>query len=126
MNKQKSNRFYLQQAHRYFRQAKHYYNSGDLQQASEKLWGCAASAIKAVAEKKGWEHNGHRQLFRIVQKLSSQSKDKEIIRLFHTANSLHTNFYEGWMQKEHVEVGYQEVAALLQRLETLISKVAEK
>ena len=32
---------------------------GDLRQASEKGWGAAAQMVKAVAERRGWRHDGH-------------------------------------------------------------------
>ena len=32
---------------------------GELEEASNKVWGAAAHAIKAVAERRGWEHYAH-------------------------------------------------------------------
>ena len=32
---------------------------GELEEASNKLWGAAAHAIKAIAESRGWEHHAH-------------------------------------------------------------------
>ena len=33
--------------------------AGDLLQASEKLWGAAAQALKSVAERRGLKHDAH-------------------------------------------------------------------
>jgi hypothetical protein len=32
---------------------------GELEEASNKVWGAAAHAIKAVAERRGWQHHAH-------------------------------------------------------------------
>ena len=43
--------------------------SGDARQASGKGWGAAAQMLKAVGEQRGWQHNNHRALYRIVDLL---------------------------------------------------------
>ena len=45
----------------------------DLVQASEKGWGAAAQIVKAVAETRGWTHNGHRQLFETLRRIVEES-----------------------------------------------------
>ncbi len=75
----------------------------DLLQASEKLWGAAAHMVKAVAEVRGWQHTGHRNLFDVVNRLAGESGDIELRPLFDIANSLHSNFYEDWMPREWIE-----------------------
>ena len=92
---------------------------GDLLQASEKLWGAAAHMVKAIAEGRGWEHSGHRELFQVVNRLANESGDVELRHLFHTANSLHSNFYENWMAEDWIEAGAQQVSQLLEKLESL-------
>ena len=42
---------------------------GELEEASNKLWGAAAHAIKAVAESRGWEHYAHALLETAVLRL---------------------------------------------------------
>ncbi|TMB64985.1 MAG: hypothetical protein E6J43_12580 [Chloroflexi bacterium] len=100
--------------------AKTYLAEGDLVQASEKGWGAAAQAIKAVAEARGWQHNVHRQLFEVLARLLDETGDTEIRRQFLIANALHTNFYENWLTRGDVEAGVQEVDALLSRLRPLM------
>ncbi|PKB80659.1 MAG: hypothetical protein BZY88_08420 [SAR202 cluster bacterium Io17-Chloro-G9] len=92
---------------------------GDLLQASEKLWGATAHMVKAAAERRGWEHSGHRELFQVVNRLANESGDLEFRHLFHTANSLHSNFYENWMSEDWIEAGAQQVMQLLEKLENL-------
>ena len=59
-----TSRFLLEQAEREYR-------AGDVLQASEKGWGAAAHAVKAIAEGRGWEHDRHGHLFRAARKISN-------------------------------------------------------
>ena len=47
---------------------------GDTRQASEKGWGAAAQAVKAVAQGRGWEHNTHGDLFRAVKTTGGRTR----------------------------------------------------
>ena len=91
--------------------AEEYAGAGDLLQASEKAWGAAAHAVKAVAEKRGWEHSGHRELFRVIGNMAVETGQPEMRRLFHVANSLHSN--EGWLGADDVSDGIEAVKELL-------------
>ena len=75
---------------------------GDVRQASEKGWGAAAQAVKAVAEGRGWEHKTHGSLFEAVRRLLSDPGSDGLDGLFGAANTLHINFYENWMKAETV------------------------
>lgn len=69
-------------------------SEGNYIQASEKLWGASAHLVKAIAEKRGWKHDGHAELFKVIRRLVEETGDKELSSLFRIANQLHTNFYE--------------------------------
>ena len=75
---------------------------GNAIQASEKLWGAAAQAVKAVAEARGWPHNNHRELYRVIGRLREETNEARVTELFAIANALHMNFYEWWMSLEDV------------------------
>lgn len=111
---------YKTQSLKYLADAEELLNKGDFAQASEKLWGATASLVKAVAESKNLVHNGHAQLFKIVNFLSKETGDDEINKLFHFANSLHVNFYENWLTPEQVIEGKKEVEHLIQKLENIL------
>ena len=92
----------------------------DLLQASEKLWGAAAHMIKALAESRGWHHNGHRELFQAVDRLVEETGDRGFRVLFNTANSLHSNFYENWLSRQWIEDSVDQVEEFLNRLQALV------
>ena len=87
--------------------------SGDARQASEKGWGAAAQMLKAVAEQRGWQHNSHGALYRVVDRLVQETGDREIRTLFGAASGLHTNFYENWASSDSVEGWLQDMERAL-------------
>ena len=87
----------------YLRKARLHFDEGDLGQASEKGWGAAATALKAVAEDRGWDHHRHWQLHRCLRGLMDESGDEELSELFGHAEKLHANFYEQFMPAHEVE-----------------------
>ena len=99
MSSYRGHRAYRDQALIFWRQAQEELEKGDLLQASEKGWGAAAQMVKAVAVCKGLEHHGHKDLFRVVSGLD----DDQLKVNFGLANSLHSNFYEGWMDEALVK-----------------------
>ena len=48
---------YQQASEHFLAQARQELADGDLPQASEKGWGATAQILKAIAERRGWEHN---------------------------------------------------------------------
>ena len=117
--KSKSAEYYIRTSRRFLAQAQEESDRGDLLQASEKAWGAAAQAVKATAETRGWEHGTHARLFENVKRISHETSDPELFDLFHVANSLHQNFYEGWQADDFVQRGIQRVKVLVERLNAL-------
>ena len=70
---------------KYFKDAKEFLSMKDLVQASEKLWGASALAVKAVAAKRGLKLDKHESLWEFVSRLAKERSD--FIRLFFTANA---------------------------------------
>ncbi len=85
-------------------------------QASEKFWGASAAMAKAVAEKMGWPHNQHRELYRVISRLAQERGQPELNRLVLSASALHMNFYEDWFQPEQVEEAVPQVRELVYQL----------
>ena len=92
---------------------------GDLIQASEKGWGAAAQAVKAVAEHRGWPLSSHGALFTVVNRLVAETGDRRIGELFSAGNALHQNFHEHWMPPESVKGNLDSIDELVARLEPL-------
>ena len=93
---------------------------GDSRQASEKGWGAAAQMIKAVASSRGWKHDSHASLYRVIDRLVKETGDDGIRNRFGVANGLHQNFYENWGDAAYVAGGLADVRELLDRLEPLL------
>ena len=93
---------------------------GDVRQASEKGWGSTAQILKAIAERRDWEHKSHAAFFTVIAQLATEIHDDDLRRWFHVANSLHTNFYEDLMDADTVRVGLDDVERLLDLLDPLV------
>ena len=95
---------------------------GDTRQASERGWEATVLMLKAVAEQRGWEHQGCRPIRRVASRLADETGDAEIRRLYRVAHSLHTNFYENLDTAEDVRAGEDDVQRLLDKLETPVGR----
>lgn len=104
---------------RFIEQAGIEHADGDLLQASEKTWGAAAHAVKAIAERRGWRHDSHRRLFIAVDRIISETGQQEIRHLFQVSSDSHKNFYEGRMDSSEVEESIEEVKELLTILDAI-------
>ncbi len=102
-----------------FRKAVEALEEDDLVQASEKLWGAAAQMVKAVAERRGWPHRQHRDLYRTVDRLAAETRDDGLTHLFGYASELHTNFYEHLRLRGFIEEGVGYIRELIDKLEAL-------
>ena len=88
-------------------------------QASEKGWGAAAQALKAIAEERGWNHNGHGLIVDIAKQVSDEQGRTDIIAWLGTAQSLHVNFYEDSLPSDIVEAYLNVIKSLLPELERI-------
>ena len=95
--------------------------AGNSRQASEMGWEAAASAVKAVAERRGWRRDTHADLFGVVDNIVRLSGDEEIGDLFASADSLHQNIYEGWLSDEYIAYNIECVKRLLTKLDAFMA-----
>jgi HEPN domain-containing protein len=110
--------FHRDLAEKLLREAEELLAKGDYLQASEKAWGAAAQIVKAVAAKAGKELRSHGDLWRFVSEIAGE--DRELRRLWSRANSLHQNFYEGWMPPEDVRYAVEDVKQFVERLKRML------
>ena len=98
-------------------QADDYLRNRNNIQASEKGWGAAAQALKAIAEERGWNHGGHGRIVDVAQQVADEQDRLDWITLFGVAQALHTNFYEDWLGSDTVTIYLDDVKKLLPELE---------
>jgi uncharacterized protein (UPF0332 family) len=111
---------HLKLSEKYMGEAEEFIKKGNYTQASEKAWGAASQAVKALAIKRGKELRSHRELHEFVAKISEELKDKEIGRLWRSATSLHQNFYEDWFTESQVLDGVEDARKLIEKLTQLV------
>ena len=106
---------YWEVAEHYLARAEEELARGELRQASEKIWGAAALAVKAVAYKREKRRlTSHGELWAYVGKLKQE--DPTLGDLWRTAISMHVNFYEGWAPEGEVREALQRAREFLRRL----------
>lgn len=117
--KTKVNRYRKQSIH-YFDNALHYIEAGDVEKASEFIWGSLAQALKAVAASKDIKLMKHNDIRNYALNLTRELKDEEIMHAFIIAQALHSNFYECGLQMDDVVLGAEEVKKVIAKLFSLI------
>ncbi len=107
---------YIEGAKQLIEQAKIEVDKGDLRQASEKIWGACALAIKAYALfRDGKVLETHADLWvyksRVALELGDWVRD-----VWAHANTMHKNFYEDLADKEDVEKALSMVEKLVESI----------
>ena len=92
--------------------------AGDLCQAGEKGWGTVAQLTKAVATLRGWEHYDHVAIQEAITALAHAMPEQAIaiVRGLASAERLHGNFYEVYMDDLTTQIALDEVRPLLEIL----------
>lgn len=111
---------YRERSQRFLIKAHEELLAGDLEQASEKGWGAAASMLKAVADYRKLPHSSHGLLIHLAYQLEEEIKDPDMAAQYAFAQELHGNFYEGKMPFTAVEMRLHSVEQLMAQLETLL------
>ena len=116
-----SNQEYLTEKHtriasRFLVAADRYFSEGDLIQASEKLWGAVAHAVKVFCIRREWTHGKYSHLRRAMQRTSEETTDDSWIDGFKVAYELHLNFYNDDMAVPVFETNRLIVRSLVNRL----------
>ena len=104
---------YLKAAQDLVGQARRELERGDLRQASEKIWGACALAIKAHAlARRSRRLESHRDLW-LYKNEVARELGEWVRSAFLKADSMHKNFYEGLATREDVEDALREVERLV-------------
>ena len=102
-----------------YNQAMDELDAGDLLQASEKLWGAAAQAMKCVAERREWVHNSHAQFYNIVALVLQETQNPDVRKYFDAATHLHVNFYENRLDENEIRARAEDVRNFIELLDRL-------
>ncbi|AET33069.1 PaREP1 family protein [Pyrobaculum ferrireducens] len=111
---------YLKLHEKYLREAEELYQRGDLLQAGEKYWGAVAALLNAIADKRGWEHYSHRDYAVAIDRLYTETRDRELVVGFRMAEGLHANYYHNFMRREGFELHREAVLRLVEKLRGLL------
>ena len=98
---------YMQMSRRFIEQSRSHLEENDRIQASEKISLAVASAVKAIAQQRGWKHDSHGLRNSIITQLGAElGRSTEVAQsLFmgrRTATEQHHNSYENNL--EEVEI----------------------
>ena len=86
---------------------------GDLVQGSEKLWGATSQALKAYCSSHQLPHGKYAQRRHAVFQLADDLNNPFVRATFGVAESCHANFYNDWMEQEHLDGYLPDIEALV-------------
>ena len=104
---------------RLLRDAQRELDLGDLIQASEKTWGAAAHAIKALAQKWGWYHQGHYRLNAVVDFIAIDRARHDLVNLYNFSSILHSNYYEHELYGDSLQIAIDATGGFVAEMEKI-------
>lgn len=105
-------------ARRFIQAADRYLNEGDIIQASEKLWGATAHAVKVFCISRGWRYSRYAHLRQAMSRMTDETGDGSWADDFRVAYELHLNFYTDNLPIADVDEDRLTIAPLVDRLLT--------
>lgn len=90
-------------AHQLLGDAKREIAAGDLVQGSEKLWGATGQALKAYCASRGLPYSKYAHRRHAHFEMADRLNNPFIRTAFGVAESCHANFYNDWMEQEHLD-----------------------
>ena len=93
---------------------------GELEEASNKVWGAAAHAVKAAAETRGWPHHAHSLLEETVYRLvHEEGAPPHLFGQYMMATAYHQRFYGAPPPAGGIRYGKDTIAEFIRTLESL-------
>lgn len=109
-------REYIEASKEILEEAKGDLEEASVRQASEKIWGSAALAVKAYAYwREGKMLPSHGELWEYSRVVAGELGDW-ILEAWNQASGMHTCFYEGWCTREHVEKALKAVEEMVEAI----------
>ena len=100
-------------------QAQDELDKGDILQASDKVWGATAHAVKAVCQRMGWNHHAHNHIRGAANYIATQFERDDLLSAYGYLDALHTNYYEHQRVPAEVRVGIDSAAFFLREFAAL-------
>ena len=110
---------YFRLSQRLLKHAQEQLDLGDTVQASEKAYGAVSHAVKSYAELRGWNHYNHHRVGLIMDQLSEEWADPNLVTLHMAVKALHDNFFEYELSTVQVQAGIDAAKEMVDRLDTL-------
>ena len=101
------------------RQAQDELDKGDILQASDKVWGATAHAIKALCQRMGWNHHAHNHISAAANYVASGLNRDDLRTSFVYIEALHGNYYEHQRGAAEVRTGLDRAASFIDALSTM-------
>ncbi|RLE94591.1 MAG: hypothetical protein DRJ55_02725 [Thermoprotei archaeon] len=107
---------YVEASEELLTEARKKLEKGNVRQATEKVWGSAALAVKAYASwKDGKRLTSHKELWEYKRKLEEELGEW-VYDAWMAANGMHTCFYEDWCTEKDVEEALTRVKKLVEEI----------
>lgn len=116
---------YLQSAQDFLDASDREFAAGDVRQGSEKLYGAANQVLTAIAKRRGWGYESHRDMKNATQRLADEYNTEAIITGFTAAEKFHKNFFHGAMEEYEIAIDRPSVHAYVRRLTAIFEAEAE-
>ena len=110
---------YEEISHHLLVQAQEELEKGDILQASDKVWGATAHAVKAVCQRMGWNHHAHNYLSAAANYIASQTGRDDLRLAFGYLEALHANYYEHQRGSDEIRTGLTNAAFFIQEMTAL-------
>ena len=107
---------HIETARQFLVDADREFESGDILQASEKLWGAASHVVIAEMHRREMSAGGRRAMVLAVQQFANDYEDPLLNPLFSAAKALHANFYHGFMEDYEFEIERENVRHFVDRM----------
>ena len=114
---------HIQTAQDFLAKSDGYFTEGDVLQGSEKLWGAAAHAVMALAQKRGWKYGNHYSSVQAVERIAEEQDDRALRSEFGVAEKFHANFYHDFMEEFQLEVDRPVVRGFVERILAILDEL---
>ena len=118
---------YMLMSRRFIEQSRLHLDEDDRLQASEKISLAVAASVKAIAEKRGWQHDSHGLRDSIVTQLGSElGRSTEAAQVLFmgrkTASEHHRNSYENTLDEADIRDDIPFAESLVEAIELLLTE----